>query len=252
MIKKTKKVTKKIIKKKAVNKKTVNKKTVTKKTIKKKSVVKKAVIKKPKSPPKPKVVKKTITKKVVKKIIKKRIIKKIPIPKPVKIKKIIVAQEFKAGDNIVYPTHGVGRILTVEKFQYDLVEEQLYVIQFFQDKLTIRVPFIKVKLIGLRDITSKPTMARTLTNLKQKPKIKKAMWSRRAQEYDQKINSGDIRLLSDVVRDLFRKDDQTEQSYSERQMFQVAFERYTREYAIAYAIKFEEASEKILEILNNR
>ena len=185
-------------------------------------------------------------------ILKKRIIKKIPIPKPAKIKKIIVAQEFKAGDNIVYPTHGVGRILTVEKFQYDLVEEQLYVIQFFQDKLTIRVPFSKVKLIGLRDITSKPTMARTLSNLKQKPKIKKAMWSRRAQEYDQKINSGDIRLLSDVVRDLFRKDDQTEQSYSERQMFQVAFERYTREYAISYAVKFEEASEKILEILNNR
>ena len=243
MIKKTKKITKK----KVLTKKAVTKKVVTKKTIKKKSVVKK-----PKSPPKPKVVKKTTTKKAVKKIIKKRIIKKIPIPKPAKIKKIIVAQEFKAGDNIVYPTHGVGRILTVEKFQYDLVEEQLYVIQFFQDKLTIRVPFSKVKLIGLRDITSNPTMARTLTNLKQKPKIKKAMWSRRAQEYDQKINSGDIRLLSDVVRDLFRKDDQTEQSYSERQMFQVAFERYTREYAISYAIKFEEASEKILEILNNR
>jgi CarD family transcriptional regulator len=243
MIKKTKKITKK----KVVTKKAVTKKVVTKKTIKKKSVVKK-----PKSPPKPKVVKKTTTKKAVKKLIKKRIIKKIPIPKPAKIKKIIVAQEFKAGDNIVYPTHGVGRILTVEKFQYDLVEEQLYVIQFFQDKLTIRVPFSKVKLIGLRDITSNPTMARTLTNLKQKPKIKKAMWSRRAQEYDQKINSGDIRLLSDVVRDLFRKDDQTEQSYSERQMFQVAFERYTREYAISYAIKFEEASEKILEILNNR
>jgi len=228
-------------------KKTTKKKALTKKTIKKTSVIKKAAIKKPKSSPKPKVVKKTISKKVVKKIIRK-----IPIPKPAKIKKIIIAQEFKAGDNIVYPTHGVGRILTVEKFQYDLVEEQLYVIQFFQDKLTIRVPFIKVKLIGLRDITSKPTMARTLSNLKQKPKIKKAMWSRRAQEYDQKINSGDIRLLSDVVRDLFRKDDQTEQSYSERQMFQVAFERYTREYAISYAIKFEDASEKILEILNNR
>ena len=233
-------------------KKTTKKKTVTKKTIKKTSVIKKAAIKKPKSSPKPKVVKKTISKKVVKKIIRKRIIKKIPIPKPAKIKKIIVSQEFKAGDNIVYPTHGVGRILTVEKFQYDFVEEQLYVIQFFQDKLTIRVPFSKVKLIGLRDITSKPTMARTFTNLKQKPKIKKAMWSRRAQEYDQKINSGDIRLLSDVVRDLFRKDDQTEQSYSERQMFQVAFERYTREYAISYSIKFEEASVKILEVLNSR
>ena len=212
--------------------------------INKVKVAKKSVIKK--------VAKKSVIKKVVKKVIKRKIIKKMVLPKPPKIKKIIFSQEFKAGDNIVYPTHGVGRILTVEKFQYDFVEEQLYVIQFFQDKLTIRVPFSKVKLIGLRDITSKPTMARTFTNLKQKPKIKKAMWSRRAQEYDQKINSGDIRLLSDVVRDLFRKDDQTEQSYSERQMFQVAFERYTREYAISYSIKFEEASAKILEVLNSR
>ena len=95
-------------------------------------------------------------------------------------------------------------------------------------------------------------MSRTLSVLKQKPKIKKAMWSRRAQEYDQKINSGDIKLLSEVVRDLFRKDDQTEQSYSERQMFQVAFERYVREFAISSSLKFEEASTKILDILNKR
>ena len=128
----------------------------------------------------------------------------------------------------------------------------LYVIQFFQDKLTIRVPFAKAKLIGLRSITSKPSMTRTLSILKQKPKIKKAMWSRRAQEYDQKINSGDIKQLSEVVRDLFRKDDQTEQSYSERQMFQVAFERYIREFAISSDMKFEEATAKILEILNKR
>ena len=233
-------------------KKTTTKKTTTKKTTTKKVTTKKMPGKKVTPINKVKVAKKSVIKKVVKKVIKRKIIKKMVLPKPPKIKKIIFSQEFKAGDNIVYPTHGVGRILTVEKFQYDFVEEQLYVIQFFQDKLTIRVPFSKVKLIGLRDITSKPTMARTFTNLKQKPKIKKAMWSRRAQEYDQKINSGDIRLLSDVVRDLFRKDDQTEQSYSERQMFQVAFERYTREYAISYSIKFEEASAKILEVLNSR
>ena len=233
-------------------KKTTTKKTTTKKTTTKKVTTKKMPGKKVTPINKVKVAKKSVTKKVVKKVIKRKIIKKIVLLKPPKIKKIIFSQEFKAGDNIVYPTHGVGRILTVEKFQYDFVEEQLYVIQFFQDKLTIRVPFSKVKLIGLRDITSKPTMARTFTNLKQKPKIKKAMWSRRAQEYDQKINSGDIRLLSDVVRDLFRKDDQTEQSYSERQMFQVAFERYTREYAISYSIKFEEATAKILEVLNSR
>ncbi len=220
--------------------------TKTKKVIKKTTKVKnKKKVKSKKTEPAKK-------KQSVKKRTKKKVVKKIVTPKAPKIKKVIVPQEFKAGENIVYPTHGVGRILTIEKFQYDLVEEQLYVIQFFQDKLTIRVPFAKAKLIGLRNITSKPSMTRTLSVLKQKPKIKKAMWSRRAQEYDQKINSGDIKLLSEVVRDLFRKDDQTEQSYSERQMFQVAFERYTREFAISSSLKFEEASDKILEILNKR
>ena len=235
----------------------VKKKTTTKKTVKKK-VVKKTLTKK-KVPAAKKVVKPKATKKVAKKTVKKvakkvvkKVVRKIITPKAPKIKKIIAPQEFKGGENIVYPTHGVGRILTIEKFQYDLVEEQLYVIQFFQDKLTIRVPFSKAKLIGLRNITSKPSMTRTLSILKQKPKIKKAMWSRRAQEYDQKINSGDIKLLSEVVRDLFRKDDQTEQSYSERQMFQVAFERYTREFAISSDMKFEESSAKIIEILNKR
>jgi len=235
------------VKKKSITKKTIKKK-VTKKTITKKKIP--AAKKVAKSKAVKKVVKKTV-KKVAKKVVKK-VVRKIITPKAPKIKKIIVPQEFKGGENIVYPTHGVGRILTIEKFQYDLVEEQLYVIQFFQDKLTIRVPFSKAKLIGLRNITSKPSMTRTLSILKQKPKIKKAMWSRRAQEYDQKINSGDIKLLSEVVRDLFRKDDQTEQSYSERQMFQVAFERYTREFAISSDMKFEESSAKIVEILNKR
>ena len=235
------------VKKKSTTKKTVKKK-VAKKTLTKKKVpaAKKVV----KSKAIKKVAKKTV-KKVAKKVVKK-VVRKIITPKAPKIKKIIAPQEFKGGENIVYPTHGVGRILTIEKFQYDVVEEQLYVIQFFQDKLTIRVPFSKAKLIGLRNITSKPSMTRTLSILKQKPKIKKAMWSRRAQEYDQKINSGDIKLLSEVVRDLFRKDDQTEQSYSERQMFQVAFERYTREFAISSDMKFEESSAKIIEILNKR
>ena len=235
----------------------VKKKSTTKKIVKKK--IAKKTIAKQKTPAAKKVVKSKAIKKVAKKIVKKvakkvvkKVARKIITPKAPKIKKIIAPQEFKGGENIVYPTHGVGRILTIEKFQYDLVEEQLYVIQFFQDKLTIRVPFSKAKLIGLRNITSKPSMTRTLSILKQKPKIKKAMWSRRAQEYDQKINSGDIKLLSEVVRDLFRKDDQTEQSYSERQMFQVAFERYTREFAISSDMKFEESSAKIIEILNKR
>ena len=160
----------------------VKKKTTTKKVIKKTTKVKtkkKVEVKKKPLAKKKQPIKKIAQKKVAKNVIKK-VAKKIVIPKAPKIKKVIVPQEFKPGENIVYPTHGVGRILTIEKFQYDLVEEQLYVIQFFQDKLTIRVPFAKAKLIGLRNITSKPSMTRTLSVLKQKPKIKKAMWSRRA------------------------------------------------------------------------
>ena len=141
-----------LVKKKPTSKK-VLKKTKKVKAIKKKHLVKK-------------ISKKKIVKKVVKNVLKK-VVKKIVTPKAPKIKKVIVPQEFKAGENIVYPTHGVGRILTIEKFQYDLVEEQLYVIQFFQDKLTIRVPFAKAKLIGLRNITSKPSITRKLSVLKQ-------------------------------------------------------------------------------------
>ena len=184
---------KKIITPKKVTKKKTKvktKKKIISKISKKKTHIKKKPIVK-------KIKRKNLVKKTIKKPVKK-VTKKIITPKAPKIKKIIVQQEFKAGENIVYPTHGVGRILTIEKFQYDFVEEQLYVIQFFQDKLTIRVPFAKAKLIGLRNITSKPSMTRTLSVLKQKPKIKKAMWSRRAQEYDQKINSGDIQLLTKV------------------------------------------------------
>ena len=151
------------VKKKATTKK-VTKKTTKANTKKKVGVKKKSPAKK-KQPVK-KIAKKKVSKKVVKKVLKK-----IVTPIAPKIKKIKAPQEFKAGENIVYPTHGVGRILTIEKFQYDLVEEQLYVIQFFQDKLTIRVPFAKAKLIGLRNITSKPSMTRTLSVLKQKPKI---------------------------------------------------------------------------------
>ena len=231
-------------------KKTTTKKT-TKKKITKNKVAKKTPAKKKGAAKKlAKVIKKS-KKKVVKKTVKK-IVKKIATPKAPKIKKIVAPQEFKSGENIVYPTHGVGRILTIEKFQYDLVEEQLYVIQFFQDKLTIRVPFAKAKLIGLRNITSKPSMTRTLSILKQKPKIKKAMWSRRAQEYDQKINSGDIKQLSAVVRDLFRKNSQAEQSYSERQMFQVAIERLAREVAAVEKTDYFQSTEKIELILSKK
>ena len=231
-------------KKKATTKKTTKKKIVKTKKVKKVAVKKIPTKKKSASKKVVKLAKKT-KKKVVKKTVKK-IVKKIVTPKAPKIKKIVAPQEFKAGENIVYPTHGVGRILTIAKFQYDLVEEQLYVIQFFQDKLTIRVPFAKAKLIGLRNITSKPSMTRTLSILKQKPKIKKAMWSRRAQEYDQKINSGKIYELAEVVKDLNKNTDIiADQSYSERQLFEKAYERLKSEFEAVLKTTPEEVQKKM-------
>ena len=153
-------------------------------------------------------------------------------------------------DYIVYPKHGVGKITAVEKANIGEIDIQFYKIFIEKEKLTLTVPINQQS--KLRPISSINQINKCISILKTKPKIKRTMWSRRAQEYDQKINSGDIKQLSEVVRDLFRKDDQTEQSYSERQMFQVAFERYTREFAISSKMKFEEASSKILEILNKR
>ena len=153
-------------------------------------------------------------------------------------------------DFVVYPKHGVGKITAIEKAKIGEIDIQFYKILVEKEKLTLTVPINQQS--KLRPIASINQLNKCVSILKTKPKIKRTMWSRRAQEYDQKINSGDIKQLSEVVRDLFRKDDQTEQSYSERQMFQVAFERYTREFGISSDLKFEEASTKILEILNKR
>ena len=155
-------------------------------------------------------------------------------------------REYKIKDYVVYPKHGVGQITEFKKINIGGIDVETYVIKFEKDKANGMVPVNKQS--HLRSLATINQVNKCISILKSKPKIKRSMWSRRAQEYDQKINSGDIKLLSEVVRDLFRKDDQTEQSYSERQMFQVAFERYTREFAISSSLKFEEASTKILEI----
>ena len=172
-------------------------------------------------------------------------------PEIKKIKKQATEKkQYNVKDFVVYPKHGVGKITAIEKASIGQIEIQFYKIFIEKEKLTLTVPINQQS--NLRPISSINQINKCVSILKTKPKIKRTMWSRRAQEYDQKINSGDIKLLSEVVRDLFRKDDQTEQSYSERQMFQVAFERYTREFAISSSLKFEEASTKILEILNKR
>lgn len=139
--------------------------------------------------------------------------------------------DFSPNEFVVYPAHGVGKIVTVEKQEVAGFELELFVIAFEKDKMTLRVPTNKAIEVGMRSLSSPDIVAHAMKTLKGKAKVKKAMWSRRAQEYEQKINSGDLIAIAEVVRDLHRSDDQREQSYSERQLYEAALERLTREIA---------------------
>ena len=153
--------------------------------------------------------------------------------------------EFKIGELVVYPKHGVGEIKSISSIEVSKIKSRCYIIQMEQAKLLIRVPLEKQKEVGLRKISSKKKIEEVFNILKQKPKIKRIMWSRRAQEYDIKIHSGDPIKIGEVIRDLFRKNNQTEQSYSERQMFQIALERLAREVAAIEKTDYFNATEKI-------
>jgi len=139
--------------------------------------------------------------------------------------------EFRPNDFVVYPAHGVGRIVSIEEQEIAGLTLELFVISFEKDKMTLRVPTNKATEVGTRSLSSPDVVSRAMTTLKGKAKVKRAMWSRRAQEYEQKINSGDLIAIAEVVRDLHRTDDQREQSYSERQLYEAALERMTREVA---------------------
>jgi CarD family transcriptional regulator len=139
--------------------------------------------------------------------------------------------DFRPNEYVVYPAHGVGQIISIEEQQIAGISLELFVISFEKDKMTLRVPTDKAVQIGLRSLSSPDVILRAMTTLKGKAKVKRAMWSRRAQEYEQKINSGDLIAIAEVVRDLHRNDDQREQSYSERQLYEAALERLTREVA---------------------
>lgn len=140
-------------------------------------------------------------------------------------------QDFKVNDKIVYPAHGVGQIVRLEKQQVAGIAIELFVINFDQEKMRLRVPTGKARAAGMRALSSEKAVKDAITLLKGRARIKRTMWSRRAQEYDAKINSGDIKLVAEVVRDLYRADDQPEQSYSERQLFEAALDRLAREVA---------------------
>ena len=139
--------------------------------------------------------------------------------------------DFRPNEYVVYPAHGVGQIISIEEQQIAGISLELFVISFEKDKMTLRVPTDKAVQIGMRSLSSPDVILKALTILKGKAKVKRAMWSRRAQEYEQKINSGDLIAIAEVVRDLHRNDDQREQSYSERQLYEAALERLTREVA---------------------
>ncbi|MFN3644688.1 MAG: CarD family transcriptional regulator [Gemmobacter sp.] len=139
--------------------------------------------------------------------------------------------EFRPDDFVVYPAHGVGKIVSIEEQVIAGLTLELFVISFEKDKMTLRVPTHRATEIGMRSLSSPDIVSKALETLKGKARVKRAMWSRRAQEYEQKINSGDLLSIAEVVRDLHRADDQREQSYSERQLYEAALERLTREVA---------------------
>ena len=280
MTKVVKKVVKKKVVKKAVIKKKAAKKTITKKNVVKKKIAKKTAIKK-------KVAKKKVAKKKIakKKVAKKKVVKKKEaIDKVIKKKRIIslpgiqhkrthlnpshwqakktkkvleikdikekkVKKIFSTKDYVVYPTHGVGQVIDIEKREVVGQKLEMYVIEFPNMDMLVRVPVDKTKLNNLRKV-SRPGKIQTIFKiLTEKAKIKRTMWSRRAQEYDQKINSGEIEQIAEVVRDLNRADSQAEQSYSERQLFELAYGRLLKEIIVSLKITDEAGKKKVDKLL---
>ena len=155
-------------------------------------------------------------------------------------------KEFKIGEVVVYPKHGVGEIIKLESMEVSSIKTKFYVVKMEQGKLTIRVPLDKQNEVGLRKISSKKIIDEVFNTLKLKPKIRRIMWSRRAQEYDQKINSGKIYELAEVVKDLNKNTDIiADQSYSERQLFEKAYERLKSEFEAVLKINPEEVQKKM-------
>ena len=161
------------------------------------------------------------------------------------IKKTTQRQGFKTSEYIVYPAHGVGQIVSIEEQEVAGAKLELFVISFVKDKMTLRVPTAKVAAVGMRKLAEGSLVKRALETLKGRARIKRTMWSRRAQEYEAKINSGDIVAISEVVRDLFRSESQPEQSYSERQLYEAAHDRLSREIAAVQRVTETEAVKEI-------
>lgn len=157
--------------------------------------------------------------------------------------------DFKTGDYVVYPAHGVGQVEGIETIKAGGAEVKLYNISFEKDRMRLKVPVMKADHAGLRKLCTEDRLKDAIKTLKGRAKIRRAMWSRRAQEYELKINSGDPVAIAEVLRDLKRSNDDTEQSYSERQIYQSALERLAREVAAVERITEDKATEQLEDIL---
>ena len=160
--------------------------------------------------------------------------------------------DFQIDDFVVYPSHGVGRIIDEEVQNVAGFELKMFVLSFEKDKMTLKVPKDKIVSTGMRKLSSPNIIGKALQVIGGKAKVKRAMWSRRAQDYEQKINSGELILIAEVVRDLHRNDEQREQSYSERQLYEAALERLTREIAAVDGVEERKAQEKVDKVLEGK
>ncbi len=156
---------------------------------------------------------------------------------------------YEVGDYVVYPAHGVGRISNIETHKVGDLAVELYAIAFEKDRMTLKVPTAKAEKSGLRRLSSKDRIKAAMETLRGRSRVRRTMWSRRAQEYEAKINSGDPISIAEVVRDLHRSTDQPEQSYSERQIYQAALERLARELAAVEKIDERKATERLEQVL---
>jgi CarD family transcriptional regulator len=165
-------------------------------------------------------------------------------------KNVSARHGFKTSEWIVYPAHGVGRIVGIEEQEIAGISLELFVITFEKDKMTLRVPTGKSASVGMRKLSEEGTVKKAMETLKGKARVKRTMWSRRAQEYEAKINSGDLIAIAEVVRDLYRSESQPEQSYSERQLYEAALDRMAREIAAVEKLDERGAVQRITDVLS--
>ena len=171
---------------------------------------------------------------------------KAAAPRVEEPKKVLTQRQgFKTNEFVVYPAHGVGQILAIEEQEIAGAKLELFVINFMKDKMTLRVPTAKVANVGMRKLSDPALVKKALETLNGRARVKRTMWSRRAQEYEAKINSGDIVAIAEVVRDLYRSESQPEQSYSERQLYEAALDRLSREIAVVQHSTETEAVKEI-------